>query len=139
MKSMRGEGKRRSLERLVEKENTSKIFNASDDNILFVPTLHYGRSTRSCANTSFTPRHVLCKNFFFPARDKGFVISRKYSTQTTRDIIIISNKLNQLPLLRTTIISESILRAAISRNIVSTNRKSLSKRRSAANSSRLDT
>lgn len=40
MKSMRGEGKRRSLERLVEKENTSKIFNASDDNILFVPT-HY--------------------------------------------------------------------------------------------------
>lgn len=102
-------------------------------------TLHYGRSTRSCANTSFTPRHVLCKNFFFPARDKGFVISRKYSTQTTRDIIIISNKLNQLPLLRTTILSESILRAAISRNIVSTNRKSLSKRRSAANSSRLDT
>lgn len=92
-----------------------------------------------CKHIVHPSTRTLQKFFFVPARDKGFVISRKYSTQTTRDIIIISNKLNQLPLLRTTIISESILRAAISRNIVSTNRKSLSKRRSAANSSRLDT
>lgn len=92
-----------------------------------------------CKHIVHPSTRTLQKFFFVPARDKGFVISRKYSTQTTRDIIIISNKLNQLPLLRTTILSESILRAAISRNIVSTNRKSLSKRRSAANSSRLDT
>lgn len=51
-----------------------------------------------CKHIVHPSTRTLQKFFFVPARDKGFVISRKYSTQTTRDIIIISNKLNQLPL-----------------------------------------
>lgn len=73
MKSMGGEGKRRSLERLVEKENTSKIFNASDDNILFVPTHYTTVVPLAAVQTHRSPLDTyFAKIFFCPRKGQGF-------------------------------------------------------------------